>query len=71
MFDRVLNTPLERIPFLCCILASYIPWKKILSQLLSRKFLKKQRYPEKEILAQVFPCEFFEIFKNTIFTEHL
>ena len=26
---------------------------------------------EKEALAQVFPCEFFEIFKNTFITEHL
>ena len=25
----------------------------------------------KETLAQVFSCEFFEIFKNTYFTEHL
>ena len=26
---------------------------------------------KKEILAQVFPCEFCEISKNTFFTEHL
>ena len=26
---------------------------------------------KKEILAQMFSCEFCEIFKNTIFTEHL
>ena len=26
---------------------------------------------KKETLAQVFPCEFCEIFKNTFFTEHL
>ena len=26
---------------------------------------------KKEALAQVFSCEFCEIFKNTIFTEHL
>ena len=26
---------------------------------------------KKETLAQVFPCEFYEISKNTIFTEHL
>ena len=26
---------------------------------------------KKEILAQVFPCEFCEIFKNTYFEEHL
>ena len=25
----------------------------------------------KETLAQVFSCEFWEIFKNTLFTEHL
>ena len=25
----------------------------------------------KETLAQVFPCEFCEVFKNTFFTEHL
>ena len=27
--------------------------------------------PKKETLAQVFSCEFFEISKNTFFTEHL
>ena len=26
---------------------------------------------KKETLAQVFPCEFFKIFKNNFFTEHL
>ena len=26
---------------------------------------------KKETLAQVFSCEFYEIFKNTFFTEHL
>ena len=26
---------------------------------------------KKETLAQVFSCEFCEVFKNTIFTEHL
>ena len=26
---------------------------------------------KKETLAQVFSCEFYEIFKNTLFTEHL
>ena len=26
---------------------------------------------QKETLAQVFPCEFSEIFKNTYFEEHL
>ena len=26
---------------------------------------------KKEVLAQVFSCEFEEIFKNTFFTEHL
>ena len=26
---------------------------------------------KKETLAQVFSCEFYEIYKNTFFTEHL
>ena len=29
------------------------------------------RVSKKEALAQVFSCEFFEISKNTFFTEHL
>ena len=28
-------------------------------------------YINKETLAKVFFCEFYEIFKNTFFTEHL
>ena len=28
-------------------------------------------FGKKETLAQVFPCEFCEIFKNTFYTEHL
>ena len=35
------------------------------SQKNTRNFIKK------ETLAQVFSCEFYEIFKNTFFTEHL
>ena len=39
-------------------------------------FLKKFagnacKFTEKETLAQVFSCEFFEISKNTFFTEHV
>ena len=34
------------------------------------KALGLQLY-KKETLAQVFSCEFCEIFKNTLFTEHL
>ena len=33
-------------------------------QTLAYNFIKK------ETLAQVFSCEFYEIFKNTFFTEH-
>ena len=29
------------------------------------------KFIKKETLAQVFSCEFCEIFKNTVFTEHL
>ena len=31
----------------------------------------KKNFIKKETLAQVFSCEFCEIFKNTFFTEHL
>ena len=34
-------------------------------------FLKACNFIEKETMAQVFPCEFCEISKNTFFTEHL
>ena len=34
-----------------------------------RKIHKRTR--EKEVLAQVFSCEFYQIFENTFFTEHL
>ena len=30
-----------------------------------------ENFNKKETLAQVFSCEFYEIFKNTPFTEHL
>ena len=33
--------------------------------------LKPSNFIKKETLAQVFPCEFYEIFKNTFFTELL
>ena len=36
-------------------------------ELLSQAF----NFIKKETLAQVFSCEFCEIFKNTFFTEHL
>ena len=39
--------------------------KGILRNFVSCNFIKK------ETLAQVFSCEFFEIYKNTFFTEHL
>ena len=32
---------------------------------------KSRNFIKKETLAQVFSCEFCEIFKNTFFTEHL
>ena len=38
---------------------------KSCSQAKARKFIKK------ESLAQVFSCEFYEIFKNTFLTEQL
>ena len=34
-------------------------------------FFNKKHFIKKEILAQVFSCEFCEISKNTFFTEHL
>ena len=34
-------------------------------------FCEACNFIEKETLAQVFSCEFFEISKNNIFTEHL
>ena len=34
-------------------------------------FFNKVADFKKETLAQVFSCEFWEIFKNTFFTEHL
>ena len=33
--------------------------------------IKACNFIKKETLAQVFSCEFCEIFKNTFFTEHL
>ena len=36
-----------------------------------RKRCQAYNFIKKEILAQVFSCEFYEIFKNTFFTEHL
>ena len=39
--------------------------KGVLRNFVSCNFIKK------ETLAQVFSCEFFEIYKNTFFTEHL
>ena len=36
----------------------------------SRRF-KPATLLKKEIMAQMFSCEFCEIFKNTFFTEHL
>ena len=33
--------------------------------------IKAYNFIKKETLAQVFSCEFCEIFKNTFFTEHL
>ena len=34
-------------------------------------FLIKLQAIKKETLEQVFSCKFYEIFKNTFFTEHL
>ena len=57
-------------------------WKVVFSSF--AKFTKKHLYQrvfliklqakvlkKKETLAQVFSCEFYEISKNTFFTEHL
>ena len=33
--------------------------------------MQKKDFIKKEALAQVFSCEFCEIFKNTFFTEHV
>ena len=33
--------------------------------------MQKKDFIKKEALAQVFSCEFWEIFKNTFFTEHV
>ena len=35
------------------------------------KLLPRNNFIKTETLAQVFSCEFCEIFKNTFFTEHL
>ena len=35
------------------------------------QLLTMMEYLKKETLAQMFPCEFCEISKNTFFTEHL
>ena len=45
-----------------------LPWDSFTKKIL----LKKVAHPfKKETLAQVFFCEFFEISRNTFFTEHL
>ena len=50
----------------------HLPWYSITQQNRSSHWRSSVRnFIEKEILAQVFPCEFCEIFKNTHFTEHL
>ena len=36
-----------------------------------QNFAKFRNFIKKETLAQVFFCEFYEIFKATFFTEHL
>ena len=40
-------------------------------QSLLKKVAFRCNFVVTEALAQVFSCEFFEIFKNTLFTEHL
>ena len=47
--------------------------KHLCQNLFSNKFtgLKACNFIKKETLAQVFPCEFCEIYKNTCVTEHL
>ena len=37
----------------------------------SQENLQENNFIIKETLAQVFSCEFCQIFKNTFFTEHL
>ena len=52
-------------------------WKKVFLDILQNSFVAWFSSPEacnfieKETLAQVFPCEFCEIFKNTCFEKHL
>ena len=36
-----------------------------------KNYSRKKKNDEKDTLAQVFSCEFCEIFKNTFITEHL
>ena len=52
-------------------------WKKVFLEILQNSLATWFNSPEacnfieKETLAQVFPCEFCEIFKNTYFEEYL
>ena len=42
----------------------------VIKGVLTRKHLCQSLFFKKETLAQVFFCEFYEISKNTLFTEH-
>ena len=45
-------------------------WKHLCQSLFFNKVVGRN-FIKKEALAQVFPCEFSKISKNTFFTEHL
>ena len=74
MFARVLNTPLQKQPpelfYKKSVLKNFAKFtRKHLCQSLFFNKVAGLR-PKRETLAQVFSCEFSEIFKNTFFTEH-
>ena len=48
-----------------------VNYRKLSENLLSLLQPQACNFIKKETLAQVFSCEFCEIFKNTFFTEHL